>query len=52
MSRTNDAIADADKAVDAHKRNQNRPEGADHLPLKDDKDYSDDSSDTDGGDGD
>ena len=39
MSRTNEHIADAEKAVEAHKRNKNRPEGADHLPLQDEKDH-------------
>ena len=35
MTATNKALTE--NAVDAHLRNQNRPEEADHLPLKDEK---------------
>ncbi len=34
MARTNSNMTGDGKAVDAHLRNQDRPEGADHLPLK------------------
>ena len=34
---TNDSTTGGGKAVDANERQKNKPEGADHLPLKDDK---------------
>jgi hypothetical protein len=34
---TNDSTTGNGKAVDANGRQKNRPEGADHIPLKDDK---------------
>jgi hypothetical protein len=34
---TNDSTTGNGKAVDATERHKNRPEGADHIPLKDDK---------------
>ncbi|SHF02227.1 hypothetical protein SAMN05444339_10340 [Loktanella atrilutea] len=42
--KTNDAMTGNDKAVEANERQKNRPEGADHLPLKDDKAKADDKS--------
>ena len=38
MSGTNSNLTGGGKAVDAHERQEERPEGADHLPLKDDDD--------------
>ena len=35
--KTNDSMTGNGKAVDANERQKNRPEGADHLPLKDEK---------------
>ena len=35
--KTNDAMTGNGKAVDATLRQKERPEGADHLPLKDEK---------------
>ena len=35
MSGTNENIAGDGKAIAAHERNRERPEEADHLPLKD-----------------
>ncbi len=34
---TNDSTTGNGKAVDATERQKNRPEGADHIPLKDEK---------------
>lgn len=34
MTKTNAAIAGDGKAIAAHMRNQTKPEGADHLELK------------------
>ena len=36
MPRTNDTMAGQGKAVEAHERNQDRPEKAKHFDLKDD----------------
>ncbi|MFZ3581656.1 hypothetical protein ACOI1H_05715 [Loktanella sp. DJP18] len=35
--KTNESMTGDGKAVDATKRQKERPEGADHIPLKDDK---------------
>ena len=35
MTRTNSHIAGDGKAIDAHERNKNRPEEAEHFDLKD-----------------
>ena len=42
MAHTNSNIAGDGKAVDAHERNKNRPEEADHLDLKTDDAKKDD----------